>query len=96
MKAVISMLILLFLSTSCISETEDTRVETGTVKYITLEGGFYGITSRDNSNYDPINLSAEFRVDGLKISFKYKICNEQTSFHMWGTNIELLEVNKIN
>lgn len=95
MKIFISFIFFLFIITGCINESEDIKVETGTVNYIDLEGGFYGITG-DKNNYDPVNLPAEYRIDGLKITFKYKVCKEQISFHMWGTMIELIHISKIN
>ena len=95
MKKVISFIFLLITCISCINDTDEAGFVSGTVKYISLEGGFYGINGDNNENYDPINLPAGFKVDGLKIKFKYKICDEQASFHMWGTLIELKIVEKI-
>jgi hypothetical protein len=94
MKAAIALIVLLFVLTCCINENDEIRSETGTVKYISLEGGFYGITGTDNKNYDPVNLSSEYKVDGLKITFKYKISDELASYHMWGTSIELIYISK--
>ena len=65
---------------------------TGEVKYIDIEGGFYGIVSNDGRCYDPINLPSEFMNDGLQINFKVKILENQISFHMWGTLVEILEI----
>ena len=39
----------------------------GTVKYIDLEGGFYGIVDETGKEYLPLNLKDEFKVDGLKV-----------------------------
>ena len=65
---------------------------TGEVKYIDLEGGFYGIVSNDGGHFDPINLPSEFMNDGLQINFEVKILQDQVSFHMWGTLVEILEI----
>jgi len=72
---------------------------TGTITYIELEGGFYGIIW-DNGigklkHLDPTNLSSEFKEDGLRISFKAKILEDQVSFHMWGIVVEILEIEKL-
>lgn len=69
---------------------------TGTVKYIELEGGFFGITGDDGKNYNPVNLSKEFQKDGLKIKFDYKIVEGGVSFHIWGEMIEILKIEVIN
>lgn len=96
MKVILSLIILLFVITSCITENEEIHSGTGTVSFIELEGGFYGIMGDNQKNYDPTNLPSEFRVDGLKVSFKFKFSGEQTSFHMWGSIIDLVSISKIN
>ncbi len=67
----------------------------GTVKYISLEGGFYGITTDDNKNLDPLNLPKEFQVDGKRISFKYVEKKDMASIHMWGTIVEIIEIREL-
>ena len=67
----------------------------GEIVYLSFEGGFYGIISDYGMHYDPINLPDEFRIDGLRISFRAKIRRDQVSFHMWGTIIELLSIDRI-
>jgi len=76
-------------------EDDDKLKQTGTVQFIELEGGFYGIISDDGNKFDPINLDSEFRVDGLRVEFEYKKANGQDSFHMWGTIIEIISIRKI-
>ncbi|MBA7603669.1 hypothetical protein ES703_10784 [subsurface metagenome] len=67
---------------------------TGIIKYVDLEGGFYGIIA-DDKHYVPVNLSKEFEMDGLKVKFKAKIRKDLVSIHMWGILIELTHINKI-
>lgn len=70
----------------------------GTVQYLDIEGGFYGIVADDGSNYDPINLSsdfADFQEDGLRVTFEGKVRDDLDSIHMWGTIIELTAVEKL-
>ncbi|MDI6889237.1 MAG: hypothetical protein QMC78_06105 [Methanocellales archaeon] len=59
-----------------------------------LEGGFYGIISDDGEHYDPLNLGPEFQEDGLRVWFKAKISENQTSVHMWGTIVEIISIEK--
>ncbi len=63
---------------------------TGTVTYLSFEGGFYGIVADDEEHYDPINLSDEFHEDGLQVWFRARVRDDLASFHMWGRIIELL------
>jgi inhibitor of cysteine peptidase len=87
--------ILTIVAISCSSLESDAKFAIGTVKYISLEGGFYGITTDDNKNLDPLNLSKEFQVDGKRISFKYVEKKDMASFHMWGTIVEIIEIKEL-
>lgn len=87
--------IIFILSISCSSLESDVKFTTGTVKYISLEGGFYGIITDDNKNLDPLNLSKEFQVDGKRIYFKYIGKKDMASFHMWGTIVEIIEIKEL-
>ncbi|MEW6118051.1 MAG: hypothetical protein AB1553_14305 [Nitrospirota bacterium] len=69
--------------------------ETGTVKYINLEGGFYGIIGDSGVRYDPTNLQKEFKVDGLRVRFTAKHQTSAVSFHMWGTLIDIISIEKL-
>jgi len=64
----------------------------GTVLFLSMEGGFYGIVSDTGQKYDPINLPKKFEIDGLKVEFWPEPFDGFTSFHMWG---ELVEIEKI-
>jgi hypothetical protein len=68
---------------------------TGTIQYIDLEGGFYGIMDDHENKYDPINLPEEFKEHGLRVKFSAKIREDIGSFHMWGTVIELTDIQQI-
>lgn len=66
----------------------------GTVRFLTFEGGFFGIIGDDGERYDPLNLGDEFKVDGLRVEFEASICSDCASFHMWGwiVRIHTMEV----
>lgn len=66
-----------------------------TVKYIDLEGGFYGIESDAGDSYLPINMEEEYKVDGLRILFKMNPRPDIMSTRMWGKIIEITEISKI-
>ena len=68
---------------------------TGTVIYVNLEGGFFGIIGDDDENYDPINLSEEFESDGLRVAFTAIKREDMGSFHMWGILIELIDIQEL-
>jgi inhibitor of cysteine peptidase len=85
----------LIISLSCSSTESEVNYTIGTIKYISLEGGFYGIIGDDAQHYDPINLAKEFQVDGKRIVFKYKVRTDLASFHMWGMIIEILDIQEL-
>ncbi len=76
------------------SKEEKIVAGTGTIKYIDLEGGFYGIVSDDNQKYDPANLDRSFQQDGLKVKFQARVRKDIIATHMWGTPIEVLSIDK--
>ena len=75
--------------------SEDIQVQTGTVVYVNLEGGFYGIIGDNGINYDPQGLPDKFIKDSLRVSFEYKVSENQVSFHMWGELIEIVKIVRI-
>ena len=66
--------------------------ETGTVVYLSFEGGFYGILSDEGERYDPINLPLEYQKAGLRVRFTAKERNDLDSSHMWGSIMELINI----
>jgi len=71
---------------------EEKTMLPGTVRYISVEGGFYGIVGDDGKRYDPVNLPDPFRENNLRVRFRGKVVKDRISFHMWG---ELFEIEKI-
>ncbi len=49
----------------------------------------------DGEHYDPVNLDEEFQVDGLRVRFKARISESQVSSHMWGTIVEIIEIQNL-
>ena len=64
----------------------------GTVVFMDLEGGFYGIESEDGERYFPINLPVIFREDGLRVAFDMRIRTDVMTTVMWGTTVEIIEI----
>lgn len=66
-----------------------------TVRYIDLEGGFWGLISADGSRYLPVKLEEKYRKDGLNVSVKARILEDRADFRMWGSQVEILEIKAI-
>ncbi len=68
---------------------------TGTVQYIELEGGFYGIVGDDGRQYDPVDLDDAFKEDGLRVHFRARAVEDMASIRMWGTIVNLVSIERI-
>jgi len=77
------------------TDSGDNIIGTGTVVFLSFEGGFYGIKADDGRNYDPMNLPEDLRKDGLRVRFEAKELKDRASFHMWGTIVELVHIQKL-
>lgn len=69
--------------------------KTGTMKHIELNGWFYGIVSDDGKEYEVTNLDSTFQEDDLRVRFDAKILENAESIHMWGTVVEITNIEKI-
>ena len=68
---------------------------TGTVEYISLEGGFWGIVADDNAHYEPTNLSPKFMQKGLHVQFTATISKVQHLTPMWGIDIDIINMSTL-
>jgi hypothetical protein len=68
---------------------------TGTVRYVGLEGGFYGIIGDNGEHYDAHNLPRAYRVNGLRVWFRFRRRTDVGCIHMWGKIIELTEIGML-
>jgi hypothetical protein len=67
---------------------------TGTVHHLDLEGGVYVIRTEDGTQYRPVELPEEFRVDGLAVEAEAKRRDDLMSVDMVGPAVELLDIRK--
>lgn len=67
---------------------------TGTIKYIDLEGGFYGIIADSGERYFPLNLDQQYKVDGQKVRVEGKVRKNVMTTTMWGTPLEILRIEQ--
>ena len=64
----------------------------GFIKYVELEGGFFGITTETGTKYFPEYLEQDFKVDGLKVRVVAKPQKQILGIQMWGTPIKILKI----
>jgi len=83
------------ISITPVPQEEGNSATPGTVTWVPIEGGFYGITADDGTKYDPLNLPDKYAQDGLRIGFTAVEEQDVASFHMWGAIVTLTDVTAI-
>lgn len=68
---------------------------TGTVTYVDLEGGFYGIVTDDGTRYLPLDLPGEYRTDGMRVTVTAVPAKDTVTIQQWGTPIEITEIEEV-
>lgn len=76
-------------------ENENLISTKGTIKFLNIEGGFYGIIGEDGTRYKPCKLIQEFQKDGLRVYFEAKKIRALVSIHMWGINVKIISIKKL-
>jgi hypothetical protein len=79
----------------CIQNRNNIVYGEGTIKFINLEGGFFGIISDGGKKYYPINLNESYHIDGLRVKFEGKIRDDIATTYMWGYVLEIIKIEKI-
>lgn len=79
-------------SKKAVHRQADTVEIQGTVVYKDLEGGFYAIEGDDGRTYDPINLPAFFKKNGLRVSATVRYKNDVVGIHMAGDMVEIVDI----
>ncbi len=66
---------------------------TGSITYIEVEGGFYGITANDGRKFLPIHLPEMLKQAGTLVSVEAVPAKATVGIHMWGEYIELQRIS---
>jgi len=72
---------------------------TATVKYMNLEGGFFGLFASDGKHWLPMNLNKTFQQDGAVIKVRGHAVEGLMTIQQWGepfsiTHIELIKAGR--
>ena len=82
------------LNCASVSVTKPDVLTRGTVAYVDLRGGFYGIVTDSGEKLLPINLPLEFQHDQLSVVFRCHVDNKPT-YQEWGTPIEIIDIKRL-
>ncbi|RMG86746.1 MAG: hypothetical protein D6714_03650 [Bacteroidetes bacterium] len=63
----------------------------GTITYVALGPGFWGIVGDDGKEYRPVNLPAKYQKEGLKVALEARPASEDMSVFMWGKAVRIVE-----
>lgn len=77
------------------SNLEDIVSAVGTVRYVDLEGGFYGIETDAGVQYLPQDLPDAYQQDGMRVRFRARILDEVMTVQMWGQPVRLLDILEV-
>lgn len=94
MKSKLYLIALLFLFLVGCEDDLQTVSNAGTIRYLSLEGGFYGIITDTNENYLPENLSSTFKTDSLRIMFEGYVTDKPTTVQ-WGRTIFITKIKRL-
>lgn len=94
MKYKIIIMFILLIALGCGDESNFIR-EFGTIKYMSFEGGFYGIISDSGNKYLPEKLDSEFQKDGQRVYFEGEVFDRPTVIQ-WGRILKIYNIRKIN
>ncbi len=66
-----------------------------TVNYYDIEGGFYGLVSKNGEKLLPRNLAKEYQVSGTELKVKGLIIKDMVTIQQWGQVFEITDVELI-
>jgi hypothetical protein len=91
------MLVGLVGSAACTSMTESsgTKNVTATVRFFSIEGGFYALHGDDSVTYDPTNLAKSFQIDGLRVQSLLTVRNGAVGIHAVGPIVDIVEIRTL-
>lgn len=75
-----------------IAKVNKSQTYTGTIKYYSMEGGFYGIVTDNGDSFLPMNLSKDYEQDGAKIKFSGAVIDDLMTTQQWGTPFKINDV----
>lgn len=94
MKSKLYLIAFLFLFFVGCEDDQQIVSDEGTIRYLSLEGGFYGIITNNNDYYLPENLDSTFQKDSLRIMFEGFVTDKPT-FIQWGRTIFITKIKRL-
>ena len=67
----------------------------GKIVYVPLEGGFWGVKTKKDKNYLPLEMPEILKIDGIEVTLKVRKVKDAVSTFMWGTPVEIIEYKTV-
>ncbi|MBS3797932.1 MULTISPECIES: hypothetical protein [unclassified Pseudoalteromonas] len=77
------------------SNTDEKWLE-AEVCYLNLEGGFFGLVTRDGKRLLPLNLPATFSQAGAQVKLQGYAQRDMMTIQQWGTPFHLTQIEFID
>lgn len=68
----------------------------GTIHYFDLEGGFYGIITKNGQKLLPLNLAKEYQQAGAVIEVEGELVQDMMTIQQWGTPFKIYHLELIS
>lgn len=78
---------------ACSSSTGPVMHTNATVHFNPIEGGFYELVSdADGVHYDPTNLPACYKEEGLRVDVTFRVRDDLMGIHMAGPIVDIQSI----
>ncbi len=74
-----------------IAEMENKSFTHCTVRFINLNGGFWGVIDDEGRQWRPLEIPRELQRDGLSVMVRFVVAKEDFSVFMWGQPVQIME-----
>lgn len=95
-KLICALFFLIFFTSGIMANNDETISFTGTVTFLEIEGGFYGIVSDDGEKYKPEVLDKEYQKRDLKVQVKAEKKSNSFGIFQWGTIIKIRNIRVLS
>ena len=66
----------------------------GSIKHFSYQGGFYGIEGDDGKTYKPVDMTSNFKVEGVRVKVTAKPIEKEFLLPGWGIPIKILKIER--
>lgn len=68
----------------------------GIIRYIDLEGGFWGVRGDSGEKYIPVEMPDSLKKEGQAVALTAETVKDAAGLHQWGTYIRILSFEPLS